>query len=108
MVYALLRYEGRVGRFRGDGVLAVFGVPRAHESDPERAIWAALEIREAARELGLEVTVGVNTGNVFVGGMGSERHQERTVVGAVVNLAARLLGQAEPGQVLVGPATYRH
>ena len=51
MVDVLLKYEGRVDRFLGDGVLAVFGTPQAHESDPERAILAAMEIREAARQL---------------------------------------------------------
>lgn len=107
MVDALLKYEGRVDRFLGDGVLAVFGTPRAHESDPERAILAALEIRETARQLGLEVTAGINTGEVYVGGVGSERHQEVTVMGPVVNLASRLQGQAEPGQILIGEATYR-
>src|SRR6202022_4640291 len=76
MVDALLKYEGRVDRFLGDGVLAVFGTPQAHESDPERAILAAMEIREAARVLGLEVTAGINTGEVYVGDVGSERHQE--------------------------------
>src|SRR2546421_1609491 len=87
MVDVLLKYEGRIDRFLGDGLLAVFGVPRAHESDPERAILAALEIREAARGLEMEVTAGINSGEVYVGGVGSERHQEVTVMGPVVNLA---------------------
>jgi class 3 adenylate cyclase/tetratricopeptide (TPR) repeat protein len=108
MVDVLLKYEGRVDRFLGDGLLAVFGVPQAHESDPDRAIRAALDIREAAQTLGVEITAGINTGEVYVGGMGSERHQEFTVMGPVVNLAARLQGKAMPGQILVGEATYRH
>jgi class 3 adenylate cyclase/tetratricopeptide (TPR) repeat protein len=108
MVDVLVKYQGRVDRFLGDGLLAVFGAPQAHESDPERAIQAALEIREAARELGLEVTAGINTGEVYVGGIGSEQYQEVTVMGPVVNLASRLQGKAEPGQILVGEATYRH
>jgi adenylate cyclase len=108
MVDVLVKYQGRVDRFLGDGLLAVFGVPQAHESDPERSIQAALEIREAARALGMEVTAGINTGEVYAGGIGSEQHQEVTVMGAVVNLASRLQGKAEPGQILVGEATYRH
>jgi class 3 adenylate cyclase len=107
MVDVLLKYEGRVDRFLGDAVLAVFGTPQAHESDPEQAILAAMEIRISARQLGLEVTAGINTGQVYVGGVGSEQHQEVTVIGPVVNLASRLQGQAEPGQILVGEATYR-
>jgi adenylate cyclase len=107
MVDVLLKYEGRVDRFLGDGVLAVFGAPQAHESDPERAVLAALEMREAAAALGMEITGGINTGEVYVGGMGSERHEEVTVMGPVVSLAARLQRQAEPGQILAGEATYR-
>jgi DNA-binding SARP family transcriptional activator/class 3 adenylate cyclase len=107
MVDALLKYEGHVDRFLGDGVLAVFGMLQAHEDDAERAIRAAIEIREAARKLGLEVTAGINTGVVTVGAVGSERHHERTVVGPVVNLASRLQEQAQPGQLVVGESTYR-
>jgi class 3 adenylate cyclase len=107
MVDAILKYEGRIDRFQGDGVLAAFGVPRAHEDDAERAIRAAMEIREAARHLGLEVTGGINTGEVYVGPVGTERHREVTVMGPAVSLAARLQGQAQPGQILIGEATYR-
>jgi class 3 adenylate cyclase len=107
MVDAVLEYEGHVDRFLGDGVLAVWGMLQAREDDPGCAIRAALAIREAARKLGLEVTAGINTGEVYRGAVGTERHQEVTVVGPVVNLAARLQEQAEPGQVLVGEATYR-
>jgi class 3 adenylate cyclase len=108
MVDALLKYEGRIGRFVGDGVVAFFGAPQAHENDPERAILSALEIREAVQKLGLNVTVGVNTGEVYVGAVGSEQHQEFTAMGPAVNLAARLEQSAEPGQILVGEATHRH
>jgi class 3 adenylate cyclase/tetratricopeptide (TPR) repeat protein len=107
MVDVLIGCGGRVDGFRGDGLLAVFGSPRAREDDPERAIHAALGIREEARKLGLDVTAGINTGEVYVGEIGSERHREVTVMGPMVNLAARLQGQAEPGQILVGEATYR-
>jgi adenylate cyclase len=107
MVDVVLKYEGRIDRFLGDGMLAVFGTLQAHEDDPERAIRAAMEIREVAQRLGLDVTAGINTGEVYVGAIGSEKHQEMTVVGPVVNLASRLQGQAEPGQLLVGETTYQ-
>lgn len=107
MVDVILKHEGRVDRFQGDGVLAVFGVPHAHEEDPERAIRAALEIREAAHYLELEVTAGISTGQVYVGAVGSERHHETTMVGPAVGLAARLQEQAQPGQILVGELTQR-
>jgi len=108
MVDALVKYDGRVDRMLGDGVLAEFGTPQAHEDDPERAILAAIEIRDAAQKLGLKITCGINTGGVFVGGLGNERYSEITVMGPVVNLAARFQKLAQPGQILVGEATYRH
>jgi class 3 adenylate cyclase/tetratricopeptide (TPR) repeat protein len=107
MVEVLVRYEGHVDRFLGDGLLAVFGVPQAHEDDPERAIRAALEIRDAAHRLGVEVSAGINTGEVYLGELGSEQHHEKTVIGRAVNLGARLQEAAEPGQILVGAATHR-
>lgn len=108
MVAVIAKYEGRVDRFLGDGVLAVFGVPRAHESDPERAIHAAIEIQAAARRVGVEVTAGINTGEVYVGALGAEENRVVTVMGPVVNLASRLQGKAEPSQILIGEATHRH
>jgi class 3 adenylate cyclase/tetratricopeptide (TPR) repeat protein len=107
MVSVIHAHGGQIDRFMGDGIFAVFGVPQAHESDPEQAIHAALEIRRAAQELGLEVTVGINTGEAYAGEVGSERHQERTVIGPSVNLASRLQALAEPGQILVGAPTYQ-
>ena len=108
MVGAFTRYEGRVDRFLGDGALAVFGTPYTHENDPERAILAAQEIREKAQDLGLQVTAGINTGRVYFGSMGSDEHRELTVVGPVVNLAARIQGKAEAGEILIGETTQRH
>jgi class 3 adenylate cyclase len=108
MVGIISKYEGRIDRFLGDGVLAVFGTPYARENDPERAIYAAIEIREAAENLGVSVTAGVNTGEVYFGWMGSAVHREITVMGPVVNLASRLQGKAASGQILVGRATYHH
>jgi adenylate cyclase len=96
-----------VDRFLGDGLLALFGMPQAHEDDPERAMRAAIEIQEAAARLRHPVKVGINTGEVYVGTIGSERHQEVSVAGPVVSLASWLQGQAEPGQILVGKGTYR-
>lgn len=102
------RYEGVIDRFLGDGALAVFGAPRLHEDDAERAVRAGLDIVERAAEIGLGATVGVNTGEVYHGAVGSERHVEQTVMGPVVNLAARLQGLAAEGEVLIGESTERH
>lgn len=108
MVAAVKRYGGTVRQLLGDGVLAYFGTPMAHENDPERAILAALEIREGLRALGLASTAGINSGEVYVGAVGSEAHTESSAVGTPVNIAARLQAKALPGQVLVGPSTHAH
>ena len=71
MVAATSEYGGRVDRFLGDGVLAVFGALSVHEDDAERAIRTALRIREQARKLGLAATAGINTGEVYFGTIGS-------------------------------------
>lgn len=108
MVEILVHYGGRIDRFLGDGLLAVFGIPETHEDDAERAVRAALDIQERAADLALGVTIGINTGRVYFGPVGSSLHEELTVMGPVVNLAARLQGQAQEGQILIGPATRSH
>lgn len=107
MVDAILAYGGRINRLMGDEVLAFFGTPQAHENDPERAILAALQLREAVQRLGMNVTAGVNSGEVYLGSVGATQHQEFTAMGTAINLAARLRSQAQPGQILVGDAVYR-
>ena len=107
MSSAVARHGGRIDRYLGDGILALFGVPRASEDDPVRAIRAALDMRDEARARGFEVTAGINTGDAYVGRVGSEVHREVTAMGPVVNLAARLQGRCEPGDVLVGESAWR-
>src|SRR6476619_1812838 len=92
-------HGGTVEKFIGDAVMAVFGVPAAHEDDALRACRAAVEMREALPELGIEGRVGVNTGEVLTG------TEERLATGDAVNVAARLEQAAEPGEVLVGAET---
>jgi class 3 adenylate cyclase/tetratricopeptide (TPR) repeat protein len=95
----LERHGGTVEKFIGDAVMAVFGVPRTHEDDALRAVRAAAEMREAVDSLGLEVRIGVNTGEVVAG------DAETLVTGDAVNVAARLEQGAEPGDVLIGKET---
>jgi class 3 adenylate cyclase/tetratricopeptide (TPR) repeat protein len=107
---------GRVTRFMGDGFLAVFGAPTAMEDDPERAVRAGLAIIALVGGIGLQlkqnwqiqnfqVRVGVNTGLVMLGG---KTEAVDTLMGAAVNLAARLESAAPPGGLLVSHNTYRH
>jgi adenylate cyclase len=104
---AVYRYEGSVNRFIGDCVLAFFGAPLAHENDPERAILAALDMREAVSQLGLNISVGINTGMMYFGAIGTQEHLEISAYGTDINLAKRLQETAQPGQILVGAGSYR-
>jgi class 3 adenylate cyclase/ABC-type transport system involved in cytochrome c biogenesis ATPase subunit len=108
------RYDGFVAKFMGDGVLAYFGYPRAHEDDGERAVRAGLEIEATVRGLEtrgterLAVRIGIATGLVVVGDLvGEGSAQEQAVVGETPNLAARLQALAEPGQIVLAGATRR-
>ena len=104
----ITRHGGLVDRFLGDGVMALFGAPTAHEDDPERAIRAAFRILERIPGLGLDlhVRLGINTGSVlFASGSGGER--DDAVTGDAVNTAARLQALAPTDGVVVGEPTYR-
>jgi class 3 adenylate cyclase/tetratricopeptide (TPR) repeat protein len=92
-------HGGSVEKFIGDAVMAVFGVPVAHEDDALRACRAAVEMRDALPELGVEGRIGVNTGEVLTG------TEERLATGDAVNVAARLEQAAEAGEVLIGAET---
>jgi len=111
------RYEGTINQFLGDGFMALFGAPIAHEDHARRAVLAALGLqkllREHQAELGerhgveLRARMGINTGWVVVGGIGDQLRQDYTAIGDTTNLAARLQEIAEPGTVLVSEATMR-
>lgn len=117
LIEPVVRHEGTVARLMGDAILAFFGAPKAHEDDPQRAVMAGLEIVSAiqpvrerlARERGLDldVRVGINTGPVVVGQVGSELRHEYTAMGDAVNVAARMEQTAEPGTVQITEDTYR-
>ena len=103
------RYGGTVEKYIGDAVMAIFGAPRAHGDDPERALRAALAIREAIAQghSELEIRIGVDTGEVVGGAAPGAHAAEYTVTGDAVNVAARLQQAAEPGEVVVGARTRR-
>jgi class 3 adenylate cyclase/tetratricopeptide (TPR) repeat protein len=96
----LERHGGTVEKFVGDAVMAVFGIPASHEDDALRAARAAVEMRQAIGEHGLEARIGINTGGVVVGGEG-----ETLVTGDAVNVAARLEQAATAGEILIGAET---
>jgi class 3 adenylate cyclase/tetratricopeptide (TPR) repeat protein len=97
----VVEHGGTVDKFLGDGMMAVFGVPVAHDDDAERAVAAALAMRDSAGEL--RFSIGVNTGDVMVTAMPGDDHM--TVIGDAVNIAARLEKAASVGEVLVGALT---
>jgi len=110
-------YDGTIARLMGDGVLAFFGAPIAHEDDPLRAVRCGLEMTRTVDELGaelaakekieLKVRVGINTGPVVVGVVGTQSANEYTAMGDAVNVASRMQALARPGTVLVSGTTHR-
>src|SRR5439155_261693 len=99
--FQLERFGGTVEKFIRDAAMAIFGAPVAHEDDPERAVRAALAIREWAREEQIELRVGINTGEALV-----TYGTEPLAAGDVVNTAARLQAAAPVNGILVGEKTY--
>ncbi len=117
MIRPIYKYEGTVPRLMGDAILAFFGAPIAHEDDPKRAVLAGLEIQEGIKEYvkeirikhGLEfgLRVGINTGLVVVGTIGSDLRMEYTAIGDAINLAARMEQTAVPATVQISEETYK-
>ena len=96
------RYEGTVNQFLGDGFMALFGAPIAHEDHARRAALAALAVKERSE---IDVRIGINSGSVIVGAIGDDLRMDYTASGDTTVLAARLHGAAHPGDVLVSTAT---
>jgi class 3 adenylate cyclase/tetratricopeptide (TPR) repeat protein len=117
LITPIYRYEGTVARLMGDAILAFFGAPLAHEDDPQRAILAGLDIVKSLQpfreeilqdyQLDFNVRVGINTGEVVVGEIGSDLAMEYTAMGDAVNLASRMEQTAQPGTVQISENTYK-
>ncbi|HXH81365.1 MAG TPA: AAA family ATPase, partial [Candidatus Tectomicrobia bacterium] len=111
------RFEGTINQYTGDGVMALFGAPIAHEDSARRAVHAALGIQRALREynrrlqaergVSIQLRVGLNTGPVVVGRIGDDLRMDYTAVGDTTNLAARMQQVARPGSVVVSEATWK-
>src|SRR5215813_1048411 len=116
MMEAVHRYEGTVNQVMGDGIMALFGAPLAHEDHAVRACYAALRMQESVKRyaegvrrqegITIRIRVGLNSGEVVVRAIGSDLHMDYTAVGQTTHLAARMEQLAEPGTALLTPATH--
>jgi adenylate cyclase len=117
MTDLIFEHGGTLDKYLGDGVMAVFGAPIAKPDDPIRAVKTAIEMqkalaginrdREASHLPTLKMGLGINTGQVTAGNIGSSRRMDYTVIGDAVNLASRLCANAAGGQILVSESTHR-
>jgi class 3 adenylate cyclase/tetratricopeptide (TPR) repeat protein len=114
MMEAVHRYEGTVNQVMGDGIMALFGAPLAHEDHAVRACYAALRMQDRVRAYaetvgpraaGLKIRVGLNSGEVVVRAIGSDLHMDYTAVGQTTHLAARMEQIADPGTIVITPGT---
>jgi class 3 adenylate cyclase/tetratricopeptide (TPR) repeat protein len=115
MMEAVHRYEGTVNQVMGDGIMALFGAPLAHEDHAVRACYAALRMQESVTQYAegvfrsqgvpVQIRVGLNSGEVVVRAIGSDLHMDYTAVGQTTHLAARMEQMATPGTILLAPAT---
>lgn len=116
MVEVIHKHHGTIDNIIGDALMVLFGAPVSHADDVERAVACALDMQAAMKKVNaiiadmglpaLSMGIGINTGDVVAGNIGSEAHAKYSVIGAPVNLAARLESQAGPGEVLVSETTY--
>ncbi|MEH6580201.1 MAG: response regulator [Amphritea sp.] len=108
MATIALRYDGTLDKFIGDSVMVFFGDPQSQgrQQDAIACVRMAMEMQRRAQELGIPVRIGISSGDCTVGNFGSEDRMEYTIVGQVVNAAARLEQHSEPGRILIGSTTY--
>ena len=110
-------YEGTINQFTGDGVMALFGAPVAHEDHAQRACYAALSIQKALENyskkikqklgVGFKMRIGLNSGPVVVASIGDDLRMDYTAVGDTTNLAARMESKASPGSIIISGATHK-
>jgi len=109
MARIALQHGGTLDKFIGDAVMVFFGDPQTAgpAEDARRCVGMALEMQRAARERGVDIRMGINSGECTVGNFGSERQMNYTIIGKAVNMASRLQARSEPGRILIGEATHR-
>lgn len=116
MTDIIFEYEGTLDKYIGDALMAVFGAPMEKKGDAERAIRAAIKMRnelktmmeKEAPERRFDIRIGINTGRVMAGNIGSPKRMDYTVIGDPVNVASRLESIGQPNQILIGEDTYRY
>lgn len=116
MTDIIFEYDGTLDKYIGDALMAVFGAPMEKKGDAERAIRAAVKMRselgkmmkKEAPERRFDIRIGINTGRVVAGNIGSPKRMDYTVIGDPVNVASRLESIGEPNQILIGEDTYRN
>jgi adenylate cyclase len=114
LVEVIDRHEGTVNKFIGDSVMAIWNAPLDQPDHAQRAVSAACEMQQVIRQLGtgpsdvpaISFGIGVNSGEMVAGNVGSRQRMEYTVIGDAVNIASRLCEQARPGQILIGARTF--
>jgi class 3 adenylate cyclase len=114
VIDTVFEFSGTLDKFRGDGFMAFFGAPMRRDDDPANAVHCALAMQERLKgvtfpkfpDLRLHVGIGINTGIVLAGNIGSERRTDYTVIGNEVNVAQRFESNAGPGQILITGSTY--
>jgi adenylate cyclase len=115
LVAVIFCHEGTIDKFIGDGVMVIWGAPVSHEDDPLRAVRAALDMQRAVEQYNfdraargdtpIEIGIGINTGPVVAGYLGSSQTMSYSVIGDTVNMASRLCDIAQPGEVLISEYT---
>ncbi len=110
------KYEGTINQLTGDGVMALFGAPTAHENHAQKACWAALAIQSAMigygtkiqKECGVsfKMRIGLNSGPVIVGAIGDDLRMDYTAIGDTTNMSSRMESLAKPGSILISKNTY--
>ena len=113
MTDVIFKFDGTIDKYLGDGMMCLFGAPFAHWDDALSAVRAAAQMQEALAEFNLEgnraplqMGIGIHSGEVIIGYMGTARRMDYTAIGDTVNVAARLTGEAAPDQILISSATW--
>jgi adenylate cyclase len=115
MTDIIFKFDGTLDKYIGDGLMAVFGAPMEKKDDPRRAVLTALEMKSEVMQMmeqlepekRFTIRIGINTGRVVAGNIGSPRRMDYTVIGDAVNVASRLESMAQPNQILIGETTFR-